>query len=125
MAKAIDGNPRFRERVFTEGEVTYCEGRPKPAQHYAGRFAAKEAVFKALGTGWAKGIGWRQVEVVAGSDGPPTVRLSGAALDRLVALGGRRIHLSITHSTDSAVAFVVIDGDEPPDRQPVAFSSKT
>lgn len=102
---------RFLMRCFTEGEIAYCEARPaRRAVHYAGRIAVKEAVAKALGTGIAQGVAWRQIEVVRAPGGPPTVRLHGAAerIARDKGVGG--IEISITHETDlaAAVAFLHI-----------------
>ncbi|MFP5260749.1 MAG: holo-ACP synthase [Blastocatellia bacterium] len=100
---------RFRDRVFTRGEVAYCEGRASRLESYAARFAAKEAVMKALGTGWGGGVGWQDVEVVSPDAGPPSVRLHGRALDRMRAMGARKAHLSLTHSRGVAVAQVILE----------------
>lgn len=103
---------RFVERVFTEAEAAYCRGRPDPALHFAGRFAAKEAVLKALGSGWARGVGWRDVEVALG-DGPPEVRLSGRARELAESLGARDpVRISISHVRAFAVAFAVVEGKD-------------
>jgi holo-[acyl-carrier protein] synthase len=102
---------RFGRRVFTDAERAYCEGRAKPAIHFAGRFAAKEAVLKALRTGWAKGIGWTNVEVTSGSAGEPSVVLTGGAAERAQAMGIERIHISISHTDSHAVASAVAESD--------------
>jgi holo-[acyl-carrier protein] synthase len=101
---------RFRGRVFTDQEVAYCESRSSRFASYAARFAAKEAVMKALGTGWSDGIGWRDVEVVAGNSGAPTIQLHGRALERLLEIGAARVHVSLTHSGNLAIAEVVLEG---------------
>ena len=101
---------RFLRRIFTEGEVEYCLRRRVPAIHFAGRFAAKEAAMKALGTGHSHGVLWRDVEVVR-RGGPPQLALHGGAEQRFRALGGRRSLLTITHSDDLALAEVMIFGD--------------
>lgn len=101
---------RFLERVFTPAELEYCLSRGAREQHLAGRFAAKEAVFKALGTGWTDRVSWKQVEVLAADGGAPQVRLSGGAAERLAAMGGRRVHLSITHAGGLAAASAVVEG---------------
>ena len=101
---------RFTRRVFTEGERVYCEARRLSAMHYAGRFAAKEAAFKALGTGWAGEIKWTDVEVVNPGSGPPTLLFSGAALARFQELGATTAHLSISHSRDYATATAILEG---------------
>src|SRR6185503_13036868 len=80
---------RFRSRVFTEAEIEYCESRTSKSESYAARFAAKEAVMKALGTGWAEGIAWRDIEVIRAETGAPSLRLSGRAFERLGKIGAR------------------------------------
>jgi len=104
---------RFLDRVFTEAERAYCEGRPRPAIHYAGRFAVKEAVLKAIRTGWVKGIRWTDVEVELGSRGEPSVRLAGGALERANAMGIEALHVSISHTESYAVASAVAEGEKP------------
>ena len=100
---------RFLNRVFTPGELAYCLPRAARGQHLAGRFAAKEAVFKALGTGWGGGVAWKHVEVCTAESGAPEVRLSGGAAERLAAMGGSRVHLSITHAGGFAAASATIE----------------
>ena len=101
---------RFLHRIFTEGEVAYAIRRRLPAIHFAGRFAAKEAAMKALGTGHSQGVLWRDVEVVR-RGGPPQLRLHGGAARHFAAIGGRSSLLTITHSDDLAMAQVMILGD--------------
>jgi holo-[acyl-carrier protein] synthase len=100
---------RFLLRVFTDGEVSYCTKRRVPAIHFAGRFAAKEAAMKALGTGHSQGVFWRDVEVVR-HGGPPRLHLHGGAARRFAAMGGRSSLLTITHSDDLALAQVILLG---------------
>jgi holo-[acyl-carrier protein] synthase len=97
LERALERHPRLAERVFTEAERCYAADRARPGRHLAARFAAKEAVVKALGL--SEGFGLREIEVVAGE--PPTVSLSGRAAE---AAGGGRIELSMTHSRDFAAA---------------------
>jgi len=101
---------RFMYRVFTDGEVDYCPRRRVPAMHFAGRFAAKEAAIKALGIGHSHGVVWRDVEVVR-RGGPPQLQLHGGAERRLLAIGGRRSLVTITHTDTLAMAQVLILGD--------------
>ena len=101
---------RFLQRIFTEGEIAYCARRRVPAIHFAGRFAAKEAAMKALGTGRSRGVLWRDVEVVR-VGGPPQLRLHGGAARRFAAMGGRSSLLTITHSDELAMAQVLLLGD--------------
>lgn len=100
---------RFRERIFTEREIRYCENRRNSAERYAARFAAKEAGMKALGTGWRGGIRWRDLEVVNRPGGRPTLQLSGAAAQRAAQMGVRRVALSLTHTATDALAEVIME----------------
>jgi holo-[acyl-carrier protein] synthase len=100
---------RFVRRIFTDGEIAYCTRRRHPAVHFAGRFAAKEAAMKALGTGHTQGVLWRDVEVVR-RGGPPQLRLHGGAARRFAAIGGQSSLLTITHSDALALAEVLIFG---------------
>ncbi len=104
----------FRQRVFSESEARYCNRRAHPEIHFAARFAAKEAFFKALGTGWSGGIGWRDVSVRARRAGGPTLRVDGAAARASKALGVSRSHLSLSHSGEYAVAVVVLEAADKP-----------
>ena len=101
---------RFLERVYTSGEIAYCRGRPP---NLAARFAAKEATMKALGTG-VRGVGWKDIEVVRQESGAPSIRLHGRAERRGERLGVQEISLSLSHSEDYAVAFVVIQCQHQP-----------
>jgi holo-[acyl-carrier protein] synthase len=98
---------RFLDRVFTERERAYCLSRHRPAESLAARFCAKEAVMKCLGSGWAKGLGFRQIEIERDAAGAVQVRLSGEAAARAAARAIRTVHLSLTHTDDVATAFVV------------------
>ncbi len=102
LERALERHPRLAQRVFTRAERDYAEARARPARHLAARFAAKEAVVKALGLSGGFGLG--QIEVVAGE--PPSVRLSGRAAD---VAAGRRVDLSLTHSRDFAAAVAIVD----------------
>ena len=101
---------RLEARLFTPAERAYCASRVDRCQALAARFAAKEAALKALGTGWARGIGFRHIEIERGSDGAPTIRLHGPAAERAASLGARRAHVSLTHQPGMAAAVVVLDG---------------
>ena len=114
IARALT-NPRtgqrFRERVYTDRETAYCEARGRPRfQSYAARFAAKEAVMKAMGTGWNRNAGWRDIEVVRERGKAPAIVLSGKAAEyarrkRIIAF-----HVSLTHTAASALAHVIAEG---------------
>lgn len=101
---------RFLDRIYTPDEQRYCLSRHRPAESLAARFAAKEAVLKCLGTGWADGAGFRDVEVVRAESGAVGVRLHGATAALAAARGIRTIHLSLTHTADTAIAFAVAEG---------------
>jgi holo-[acyl-carrier protein] synthase len=102
---------RFRARFFTDGEVACCESRGRPRyQSYAGRFAAKEATMKALGTGWNRNVGWGEIEVVRQRGHAPTIRLSGKAAEFARTRGITAFHLSITHTDATAMAHVIAEG---------------
>ncbi|MBI2931012.1 MAG: holo-ACP synthase [Planctomycetes bacterium] len=97
---------RFLRRVFTPGERRTCEGKPRPMAHFAARFAAKEAVLKALGTGLTRDMRWHDVEVVRERAGRPAVRLSGRVLE---VAGDGRVHLSVSHSESTATAVAIVE----------------
>jgi holo-[acyl-carrier protein] synthase len=96
---------RFRERCFTEAEQAYCDSRPNPAESYAGRFAGKEAVGKALGFGVTRAFAWKEIEIVGRPK--PAVRLSGRLAERAAAIGAAGVDLSMTHSRELAQAVAV------------------
>ena len=108
FAAALERRPRLAERCFTPAEATYCLSRRFPPQHFAARFAAKEAVGKALGIGMTR---WREVEVARGR-GAPSIVLHGRYRARAEQLGVDRVHVSLTHGRDSAVAFAVAESLE-------------
>jgi len=100
---------RFMTRVFTTEEQRFCLARHDPAQHLAVRFAAKEAVFKALGTGWAKGLTWLDVEVLRQEQGAPIILLHGATQKLAASKGVMKIHLSMTHTNNWAAATAILE----------------
>jgi holo-[acyl-carrier protein] synthase len=99
----------FIARVYTDAEIEYCTARKAATQHYSGRWAAKEAVLKALGTGWRRGISWRDIEIRNDRKGAPTVNLRAGARDVMEKAGIRRLHVSISHCRSFAVAHVVAE----------------
>ena len=101
---------RFLRRVYSDGEIAYALRRRNPVPHLAGRFAVKEATMKALGTGWSRGVRWRDIEVVR-KGGPPQLQLHGVAADRFHHMGGRRTLVTITHSDTLAIAEIVFLGE--------------
>ena len=105
---------RFLRRVFTDDEATYAKKSVREAERLAGRFAVKEAVMKAFGTGKSQGILWRDVETVRGAMGRPEVKLYGKAYNYMKSLKGNRIHVSISHDGGKAMAFVIIESSGGP-----------
>ncbi len=105
--------PRFRERVFTPAERAYCDSRGAvAAQHYAARFASKEAMLKALHTGWRGGISWQDVEVASRESGAPYLIFHGPVLELFNSSGATAAHLSLSHTPEHAIAQVVLEGTE-------------
>jgi holo-[acyl-carrier protein] synthase len=113
--------PRFAElmeqrgdaavrRFYTPAEAERCRQSKSALESFAARFAAKEAFFKALGTGWGIGGAWTEVEVVSAPSGAPSLRLTGRAAELAGARGVRNVHVSLTHSDHDAMAFVVLEG---------------
>ena len=108
IRRALERYPGFRERCFTDAERAYCESRKNPAESYAGRFAGKEAVGKALGFGVARAFAWREIEIVGRPK--PAVRLSGRLAERAAAIGASTVDLSMTHSRELAQAVAIAYG---------------
>jgi len=100
----------FLQRVFTAAEIAYCERHRNKYERFAGRFAAKEAAMKALGTGWRRGVRWVDIEVVRAPGGKPGLELRGRALEFAHRLEVKNIVLSITHSSETALAQVIFEG---------------
>lgn len=102
---------RFVQRVFTPDEIRYCESKANKAERYAARFAAKEAAMKAIGTGWRHGVTWQDIEVRRAPGGRPTVVFSGKAAEFAEKLGATRAHLSLTHTVEYGMAFVILESE--------------
>ena len=112
IAKILERHPeRFEAKLFTDGERAYCRGRAQAAQHFAARFAAKEATLKALGV--PPGLSWHELEVVPDASGRPSLALTGAAALAMAHLGVLRLHLSLTHAGGNACAVVIAEGGAP------------
>ncbi len=109
VRRALERYPGFRERCFTEVERAYCDSRRNPAESYAGRFAGKEAVGKALGLGVARAFAWKDIEIAGRPK--PSVRLSGRVGAWAERVGAGRIDLSMTHSRELAAAICVVTDD--------------
>ena len=100
---------RFLKRIFTEGEIRYCESKANRVERYAARFAAKEAGMKALGTGWNHGVRWRDIEVRRQPGGRPTLEFHGKAGEFATNMGVSNIVLSLTHTAEQAMAQVILE----------------
>lgn len=100
---------RFLQRIYTEGEMRYCDSKANRMERYAARFAAKEAAMKALGTGWNHGVRWRDCEVVRMPGGRPTMQFHGRAGEFAAKLGVRNTALSISHTEEQAIAQVILE----------------
>jgi holo-[acyl-carrier protein] synthase len=100
---------RFLHRIFTDGEIRYCEQRAHRFESYAARFAAKEAGMKALGTGWSRGVRWRDIEVVRPKGQRPTIQFHGEAAAIASKLGTKNVALSLTHTAEQALAHIILE----------------
>ncbi|MGA8762029.1 MAG: holo-[acyl-carrier-protein] synthase [Candidatus Sulfotelmatobacter sp.] len=100
---------RFLQRIFTAGEIRYCDSKANRMERYAARFAAKEAAMKALGTGWSRGVRWRDCEVVRMPGGRPTMTFHGRAAEFAAKLGVKNTALSLSHTTEQAIAQVILE----------------
>lgn len=110
IRETISRTPRFVERVFTKSEQVYCESKgAAAAQSYAARFAAKEAFLKALKTGWRGKITWHDMEILSDEMGVPSLNIKGEARTLLENSGANQIHLSLSHTTEHAVAQVILE----------------
>jgi len=101
---------RFLRRVFTEEEIRYCDSKANRVERYAARFAAKEAAMKALGTGWNRGVRWRDIEVFRQPGSRPTIKFHGVAAEFAAKLGTKNIALSISHTPELAIANLILEG---------------
>ena len=108
----MERNIGFQEKIFTQGEITYCETKKNKYQHYAARFSAKEAFLKAIGTGWRFGIGFADIDVYHDEFGKPLIRLSGKAEELVQRDGISNIHVSLSHLKEMAIAVVILEKEE-------------
>lgn len=109
IEKLITSSDRFKQRIYTQNEVDYCEARKNKAQNYAARFAAKEAFLKAIGTGWRSGVAFREIEVVNDEQGKPEIHLHGRTKKITQDRHIKNIQLSLSHVKELAVAVVVVE----------------
>jgi len=109
VATKIGKESGFREMVFSQNEIDYCEPKANKAEHYAARFAAKEAFLKAIGTGWKNGTAFHEIEISHDEEGSPELNLVGETAKTLAPLGIIRVHVSISHLKAIASAVVVVE----------------
>jgi len=111
MEKALARGERIQRRLFTPGEIAYCDRHTRPALHYAARFAAKEAGMKAIGTGWSNGVGWKDFEVKLDPRGRPNLMLSGKAAEIAKSMGATHTVVSLAHDGGFSIAVVALEGE--------------
>ena len=109
IAEKIEKGNGFRELVFSAREIAYCEGKTHKHEHYAARFAAKEAFFKALGTGWLNGTAFNEVEIINNEQGKPEIALLGLTNSTVNALGNFSMTVALTHIESTASAVVILE----------------
>jgi holo-[acyl-carrier protein] synthase len=109
IAMRVGRDSGFKELVFSKDEMNYCDAKASPFEHYAARFAAKEAFLKAVGRGWDSGLQWNEIEVVNEETGKPTLRVSGMTEKMLSPMGIRIIHVSLSHLKSMATAIVILE----------------
>jgi holo-[acyl-carrier protein] synthase len=109
VAQRVGNDNGFRELVFSKDEISYCNSKAFPFQHYAARFAAKEAFLKAIGRGWDSGLSLHEIEIINQPGGKPILRLSGQTEKELADLGIRFVHVSLSHLKATATAIVILE----------------
>jgi holo-[acyl-carrier protein] synthase len=109
IERLLSKQERFKERIFTRGEIEYCEHKKNYIQNYAARFAVKEAFLKAIGTGWREGVTFKEIEVANNEKGKPDLVLSGTVKKITEEMGVTNIQVSISHIKDLAIAFVILE----------------
>jgi holo-[acyl-carrier protein] synthase len=109
IEKVMQRDLGFREKIFTPGEIAYCETKKHKYENYAARFSAKEAFLKAIGTGWRFGIRFGDIEVYHDELGKPFIRLSGKAEELMTSLSISKIHVSLSHLKEMATAIVIVE----------------
>jgi len=111
IQNAITKKSCFCEKLFTPAEIEYCSRKANSAQSFAARFAAKEAVMKALGTGWDGKVNWLDIEVINSASGAPSIKLTGGAKEMADELKVKNIFLSLAHEKDFALAYIILEGE--------------
>jgi holo-[acyl-carrier protein] synthase len=109
IALRVGKDNGFKELVFSKDEMSYCDAKASPYEHYAARFAAKEAFLKAVGRGWDTGLHWNEIEIVKEAKGKPVLRITGETEKMLAPMGIRIIHVSLSHLKSMATAIVILE----------------
>ncbi|MEJ0082804.1 MAG: holo-ACP synthase [Puia sp.] len=109
IALRVGKDNGFKELVFSKDEMIYCDAKAAPFEHYAARFAAKEAFLKAVGRGWTSGLQWNEIEIVNDPNGKPTLHITGTTEKMLEPMGIRIIHVSLSHLKSMATAIVILE----------------
>jgi len=109
IERLLSKQERFKERIFTQGEIEYCDQKKNNVQNYAARFAVKEALLKAIGTGWREGITFKEIEVTNNEKGKPELVLSGTVKKIMEEMGVTNIQVSISHLKDLAIGMVILE----------------
>jgi holo-[acyl-carrier protein] synthase len=109
IAHRVGRDNGFKEFVFSKDEMSYCDAKTSPFEHYAARFAAKEAFLKAVGRGWDSGLQWNEIEIVNETKGKPALRITGLTEKMLAPMGIRIIHVSLSHVKSMATAIVILE----------------
>lgn len=109
VKKQLDENNGFKEKIFSEKEIKYCDAKKNKEENYAARFAAKEAFFKALGTGWRFGLEFKEIEILGDELGKPEIKLYGKTREFVKENNLKNFHVSVSHLKEIATAFVIIE----------------
>ena len=109
IALRVGKDNGFKELVFSKDEMSYCDAKASPFEHYAARFAAKEAFLKAVGRGWDSGLQWNEIEITNENNGKPALRITGMTEQTLAPMGIRTIHVSLSHLKSMATAIVILE----------------
>lgn len=112
VRKLVENYSEFMHQVFTAREIEFCQAKADSASSYAARFAAKEAMMKALSTGWNEKVNWLDIEVINEEQGNPILKIKGRTLRLMKKMGVYQTHLSLSHERDYAIAFVVLEGEK-------------
>jgi len=112
MKERLQKQPSFIDGIYTNQEINYCNQHKFKEQHYAARYAAKEAFLKALGTGWRNGITFQEIEIMNDDLGKPEIHLHGKAKEYMDELKNNTVHVSLSHSKEYAIAFVIINNNQ-------------